>query len=127
MVIAVRKEPNGFIYLDKNIYNDSRFSEEILSQPPYNYIKVEIDEIHFDCVGEDFNDDLTFNIEKYNLRKQKQKRAEYEELVASMVREKYTVSQELSILRQQSKKPTEFEEYSDYVEKCKAEAKSKLY
>ena len=127
MVIAVRKESNGFIYLDKNIYNDIRFSEEILSQPPYNYSKVEIDEMHFDCVGEDFNDDLTFNIEKYNLRKQKQKRAEYEELVASMVRKKYTVSQELSILRQQSKKPTEFEEYSDYVEKCKAEAKSKLY
>lgn len=76
MKIAVRKEPNGSIYIDKNVYNDERFSERVLSSPPYNYVKVEIDDIYTDCIGVDFDDDLTFNIDKYNLRINKVKYVE---------------------------------------------------
>ena len=39
---------------------------------------------------------------------------------------KYNINQELAILRQRDTKPTEFTEYSKYVEKCKAEVKNEL-
>ena len=86
MFIAIRKEPNGALYIDKEIYSRTQevqdeqgniiiqplFSEEELSQTPYNYTKVEVDDKYSDCQSSDFNDDLTFSIEKYNARKQKQ-------------------------------------------------------
>ena len=51
MFIAIRKEPNGILYIDKEIYSRTQevqdendniaiqplFSDEELSQPPYNY------------------------------------------------------------------------------------------
>lgn len=73
MFIAIRKEPNGSIYIDKNIYNDERFTEKILSQPPYNYTKIEIDDKYRDCDSIDFDENLTFNVNKYNLRVNKVK------------------------------------------------------
>ena len=137
MFIAVRKEPNGFIYIDKNIYlrtetlkftladyeafkkqnpnieytygeakesverqhtfiNEETgkeetktiielidyiyvtkrlFTDEELSQPPYNYTKVEVDSIYSDCESSDFNEDLTFSPGKYIDRKQREKDA----------------------------------------------------
>lgn len=66
MKIAIRKEPNGSIYIDKTALQ--RLDEETLKQPPYNYSFVEVEKD--DCESCDFNDDLTFNIEKYNTRKQ---------------------------------------------------------
>lgn len=72
MIIAIRKEPNGSLYIDKNIYNDNRFENIDLSQSPYNYSKVELDDKFKDCIIDDFNEDLTFNAEKYNSRKQKE-------------------------------------------------------
>ena len=39
------------------------------------------------------------------------------------VRERYTVSDELAILRQRDTKPTEFYEYNAFCEECKAKAK----
>lgn len=101
MIIAVRKEPNGTIYMDKEIYSRTQevqdeqgnitiqplFSDETLSKPPYNYTKVEIDDKYSDCIGADFNDDLTFNVEKYNARKQREiiipRIAELKHLLAS--------------------------------------------
>jgi hypothetical protein len=72
MIIAIRKEPNGSIYMDKTICTDERFANVDISLPQYNYTKVEIDDIYSDCIGTDFNEDLTFSIEKYNARKQKE-------------------------------------------------------
>ena len=51
---------------------------------------------------------------------------EYEFLVDSMIRERYSLSHELSILRQRDSKPIEFEEYNDYAEQCKQKAKIQL-
>ena len=138
MFIAIRKEPNGSLYIDKDIYSRKQevqdengdiiiqplFTDETLSQPPYNYTKVEIDDKYSDCQASDFNDDLTFSIEKYNARKQKQDNDEYENKVVTLIRKKYNVNQELAILRQRDTKPIEYQEYYDYVEQCKAEAKS---
>ena len=141
MFVAVRLEPNGKIYLVKDLYSRTQeiqdeqgnitiqplFAEEVLSQPPYNYTKVEIDDKYFDCIGADFNEDLTFNVEKYNARKQEENARQYEELIVSKIRKRYTINQELAILRQQTTKPIEYQEYFDYVELCKVEAKSEVF
>ena len=129
MIIGIRKEPNGSLYMDKNIYSKTeniklsaeefetfkqqnkednytynigqevfkkeyiidseinyqeevvqfvivtkrKFTDDLLSQPPYNYTKVYIDDEYVDCTSTDFNDDLTFSVEKYNARKLKEK------------------------------------------------------
>lgn len=50
----------------------------------------------------------------------------YPELVEELIRQRYTISQELAINRQRDTKPTQFEEYNSYCEACKAEAKKLL-
>ena len=47
----------------------------------------------------------------------------YEERVEQLIREKYSINQELAILRQRETKPEEFEEYFAYCEECKQRAK----
>lgn len=51
---------------------------------------------------------------------------EYEDEVNRLIRLKYSLSDELAILRQRDTKPDEFKAYNDYVEECKATAKEKL-
>ena len=50
----------------------------------------------------------------------------YESLIVKKIRARYSVNQELAILRQQTTKPEEFAAYNEYVEQCKAEAKEEL-
>ena len=52
--------------------------------------------------------------------------AEYSERVNALIRERYSDSEELSILRQRDEKPTEFAEYYEYCEDCKSRAKAEL-
>lgn len=47
----------------------------------------------------------------------------YKEQVEALIRERYTVSDELAILRQRNTKPDEFAEYNVFCEECKAKAK----
>ena len=47
----------------------------------------------------------------------------YEQKVEDYIREKYTVSDELAILRQRDTKPEEYAEYYAYCEECKAKSK----
>ena len=56
-----------------------------------------------------------------------QVQAEYENAVNAKIREKYTLSQELSILRQKDEKADEYAEYYAYCEQCKAQAKIETY
>lgn len=141
MLIAIRKEPNGTIYIDKEIYSRTQeiqdeqgnikvvpvFTDEILYNPPYNYKAVVIEERYADCIGDDFDvDTLTFSISKYDARKQLEKQLEYEDKIVAEIRKKYTVNQELAILRQRDTKPEEFAEYNEYVEQCKAKVKTEL-
>ena len=50
----------------------------------------------------------------------------YENLVVKKIRARYSVNEELAILRQRDTKPDEFAEYNAYVEACKAEVKAEL-
>lgn len=63
---------------------------------------------------------------KLELREKQQNSLTYEQLVVSKIREKYTIDQELAILRQRDTKPQEFAEYNSYVEQCKVEAKEEV-
>ena len=54
------------------------------------------------------------------------KQQKYEKLIVSKIREKYSLDQELAILRQRDTKPQEFAEYNAYVEQCKLEAKTEV-
>lgn len=56
----------------------------------------------------------------------KQKQVKYESLVEKYIREKYSLSNELAILRQSNVKIEEFNEYNSYAEECKARAKAEL-
>lgn len=51
-------------------------------------------------------------------------KAEYKNKIEAMIRDRYSLNDELAILRQRDSKPEEFEEYNAYVEKCKASAKA---
>lgn len=118
MFIAITKLPNGSIYIDKDYFD--RYSDVDLLK--HGYMKIEVPE---DCEVEDFTQDLVFSFENYNLRKQREKQVEYESAIVGAIRKKYSIDQELAILRQRDTKPEEFYEYNTYVEKCKAEIKSK--
>ena len=50
----------------------------------------------------------------------------YEDEVNNLVREKYSLSEELSLLRQKESKADEYQVYYDYVESCKTAAKDKV-
>lgn len=53
--------------------------------------------------------------------------AQYESKVESLIRERYTVSQELAILRQQESKSEEYQAYYAYCEEYKAKARAEVY
>lgn len=44
------------------------------------------------------------------------------EIVTHLIREKYSLSDEIAMLRQRDSKPEEFEEYNKFAEKCKKKA-----
>lgn len=48
----------------------------------------------------------------------------YESEIVRRIRQRYSVNQELAILRQRDEKPEEFAEYNEYVEACKEAVKT---
>ena len=50
----------------------------------------------------------------------------YEQRVQQSIRERYSVDDELAILRQRVTKPDEFAAYYEYAEQCKAQAKKQM-
>lgn len=77
------------------------------------------------CDARDF-DENGFNVEKYNKRVYEFKLQMYDELIVNKIRKRYSINQELAILRQRDTKPDEFTEYNSYVEQCKVEVKEEL-
>lgn len=49
---------------------------------------------------------------------------EYKEKIVERIREKYSLNDELGILRQRDTKPEEYQAYFDYVESVKTEVKA---
>ena len=110
---------------DGKEHEELMYKREDLVKPPYNYKIVEIDDKYADCVASDFNQDLSFSIDKYKSRKETEAKIEYENRIVTLIRKKYNVNQELAILRQRDTKPQEFAEYNEYVEQCKEQVKNK--
>lgn len=54
------------------------------------------------------------------------KQQQYEELIESKIRQKYTVSQEFAVQRKRYTEPEKFDEYNSYVEKCISDAKMEV-
>lgn len=52
--------------------------------------------------------------------------AEYGERVTALIRERYSASAELAVLRQRDTKPQEFADYNAFAEQCKARAREEL-
>lgn len=50
----------------------------------------------------------------------------YPTLVQELINEKYSIFDEIALLRQRSVKKAEFNEYNAYCEECKARAKQML-
>lgn len=50
----------------------------------------------------------------------------YPKLVVEKIRNRYSLDEELAILRQRDTKPDEFAEYNAFAEQCKVEAKEEL-
>ncbi len=50
----------------------------------------------------------------------------YEHEIIKRIRQKYSINQELAILRQRDTKPTEFAEYNAFAEECKAAVKAEM-
>ena len=48
----------------------------------------------------------------------------YVELVVQKIRERYSIDDELALLRQRESKPDEFAEYNAFVESCKEQARN---
>lgn len=110
---------------DGKEHEELMYNREDLVKPPYNYKIVEIDDKYADCVASDFNQDLSFSIDKYKSRKEVEAKIEYEKKIVALIRKKYNINQELAVLRQRDTKPIEFEEYNAYVEQCKKQVKNK--
>lgn len=109
---------------DGKEHEELMYRREDLVKPPYNYKIVEVDDKYSDCVASDFNQDLSFSIDKYKARKETEAKIEYENKIVALIRKKYNINQELAILRQRDTKPEEFAEYHEYVEQCKAQVKN---
>lgn len=54
------------------------------------------------------------------------KEKKYQILVVSMIRKRYSIDDELAILRQRDEKQSEYKEYFNYCEECKSKAKHEL-
>lgn len=83
MFIAIRKEPNGTIYIDKEICSKKiKIYDEVsgelietlahrpaeLKKPPYNYNVIELADKYSEAISSDFDDDFNFNEKKYTAR-----------------------------------------------------------
>lgn len=126
------KEVNGFTDTQKPIeYSISESGEQIISpeyEPYPEYTDEQVETLFAQAAEQnamikDVNGVPTLVAPPAPTAKETQ--AAYENYVNTLIREKYTLSQELSILRQRDTKPEEYNAYNAYCEMCKIEAKAK--
>ena len=63
---------------------------------------------------------------EYKEEESKEQEIDYERAVVALIREKYSVDEELALLRQRDEKEDEFKDYYDYCEECKTKIKEAL-
>lgn len=129
MKIAIRNND-----LFKN-YAD-RFSDDEITAEPYNYqiaiVPDDIDIASIKYIDFEISDDkYNFNATKFSTRiigeKEKVSNYDYKTKIDKLIRQRYSINDELAILRQRDSKPEEYAEYNAYCEECKAVAKKEVY
>ncbi|MEE1288477.1 MAG: hypothetical protein UHK44_07755 [Bacteroidaceae bacterium] len=55
------------------------------------------------------------------------KEEQYKQRIVELIRERYSLDDEIAILRQRDSKPEEFAEYDAYVEQCKNKARQEIW
>ena len=128
------KEVNGFTSQQKPIeYTTNENGEQVVSpdyEPYPEYTDEEVEALFaaaFEqkAVIKDVDGVPTLVKREEPKLTPEQIREKYESEVNALIREKYTLSQELATLRQRDTKPEEYAEYNAYCEECKAQAKAK--
>lgn len=128
------KEVNGFTSQQKPIeYTTNENGEQVISpdyEPYPEYTDEEVEALFAaafeqNAVIKDVDGVPTLVKREEPKLTPEQIREKYESEVNERIREKYTLSQELAILRQRDTKPEEYAEYNAYCEECKAQAKAK--
>ena len=51
----------------------------------------------------------------------------YPNMVSKLIRERYSIDDEMAILRQRDEKPDEYQAYFAFCEECKARARKEIY
>lgn len=130
------KEVNGFTDKQKPIeYTKNEKGEQVISpycEPYPEYTDEEVEALFaaaFEqkAVIKDVDGAPTL-VKREELKlTPEQIREKYESEVNALIREKYTLSQELSVLRQRDEKPEEYAEYYAYCEQCKTTARAEIY
>lgn len=128
MKLAIR---NNEIFINYN----KRFSDGEITAEPYNYQIVLVpDDIDLSVIAYSDFDSLdgkySFNTSKFNLRIQAEKEKEtiynYKTQIDELIREKYSINDEIAILRQRDTKSKEFNEYFEFVENIKQRVRMNL-
>ncbi len=125
---------DGYLRPDKIIVAHHEATEAILEQGHYETVAEypsggkDVKWI-VDVPGVDAKDawDEYEEIQVYVLYTAEEKQRLYENKVDSLIRSKYTLSQELAILRQQESKSDEYKAYFDFCEQCKINARKEIY
>lgn len=109
--ISEELDENGNVILDENGQPKTYTTQETIYIQDENFIEIT-----------EYEYKNSIAKPKAEISKDKQ----YEKLVEQYIRERYSISQELAILRQKDTKPFEYIEYFDYAEQCKIKAKEKV-
>lgn len=89
-----------------------------------NLKKLLTDENYIEITEEEFNEKSQLIEWEVPVITQQQK---YENRVVELLRKKYSLNQELAILRQRDEKPEEYATYDAYAEECKTQAKAEIF
>ena len=90
------------------------------------FSEIELNDRYIDCTFLDFDKNLHFSEDLYQARKVEEKEKEYKNLVHLLVRKKYSIDDELAILRKKETMPEEFNNYFLFVENSKIQAKNQI-
>ena len=125
-VIQTNNKP--FITYDKNRYQECYIDSLPLKTKNQYYsvcnVRQGIKYLTCDIVVND-RPQVSESVKAELIAKQKDKK--YELRVEELIRKRYSLSQELAILRQRNSKSSEFTIYNAYAEECKSQAKKEIY
>lgn len=94
-----------------------------IGTPPEKILNVGNGKSHFNYNIVESEDEEGATVYEYDYV-EVQNPATYERIAVALIRERYSTDDEIAIIRQKETKPEEFNVYFNFVEDCKAIAKS---